>query len=58
MFLSGTFAGKLGDRFGAAIVGPISLFAYVAILVQLRLLISDIGICGQAISCSLLPACL
>lgn len=42
MFLFGTFAGRLGDRFGAAAVGPISLFAYGAVLALLPLVISDV----------------
>ncbi len=42
MFFFGTLAGKLGDRFGAATVGAISLFAYGAILALLPLLISDV----------------
>ena len=42
MFLFGTVAGRLGDRFGAANVGPLSLFAYGIILTLLPLLISDV----------------
>ncbi|MEY4722099.1 MAG: hypothetical protein RIQ46_1824 [Pseudomonadota bacterium] len=42
MFLFGTLAGRLGDQFGAANVGPLSLFAYGAILALLPLLISDV----------------
>ena len=42
MFLFGTVAGRIGDRFGAANVGPLSLFAYGIILTLLPLLISDV----------------
>lgn len=42
MFCFGTLAGRLGDRFGAATVGPLSLFAYGAILALLPLVISDV----------------
>jgi predicted MFS family arabinose efflux permease len=42
MFLFGTLAGKLGDRYGAALVGPISLFGYGTILALLPYLVSDI----------------
>jgi MFS family permease len=42
MFLFGTVAGKLGDRFGAALVGSLSLFAYGILLSLLPLLLSDI----------------
>ena len=42
MFLFGTLAGRLGDRFGVASVGPLSLFAYGTILALLPLVISDV----------------
>ncbi len=42
MFLFGTAAGRLGDRFGAAAVGSVSLFAYGAILALLPLVIADV----------------
>ena len=42
VFLFGTLAGRLGDRFGVAIVGPLSLLAYGSILALLPLVISDV----------------
>ena len=42
MFLCGTMAGKLGDRFGAARVGSLSLLAYGALLALLPYVLSDI----------------
>ena len=42
MFLFGTLAGRLGDRFGAAIVGPLSLLAFGSILALLPLMISNV----------------
>ncbi len=42
MFLCGTMAGKLGDRFGAARVGSLSLLAYGALLALLPYVISDV----------------
>jgi MFS family permease len=42
MFLFGTLAGRLGDRFGAAYVGPLSLLSYGLILALLPLVMSDI----------------
>lgn len=42
MFLSGTLAGRLGDRFGAARVGSLSLIAYGSLLALLPFMVSDI----------------
>lgn len=42
MFLFGTLAGRLGDRFGAALVGSLSLFAYGGILALLPLMITSV----------------
>ena len=43
MFLCGTMAGRLGDRFGAARVGSLSLLAYGALLALLPYVLSDIA---------------
>lgn len=42
MFIFGTVAGKLGDRFGAARVGSLSLLTYGTLLVLLPHVMSDI----------------
>lgn len=42
MFLFGTLAGRLGLRFGAALVGSLGRFAYGATLALLPLMISDV----------------
>ena len=42
MFLCGTLAGRLGDRFGAARVGSLSLLTYGALLALLPFALSDI----------------
>lgn len=43
MFLCGTVAGRLGDRFGAARVGSLSLLAYGALLALLPHILSDVA---------------
>lgn len=42
MFVCGTFAGKLGDRYGAARVGALSLLIYGLLLALLPYVLSDI----------------
>ena len=42
MFLFGTLAGRLGDRFGAARVGSLSLLTYGALLALLPFALSDV----------------
>ncbi len=42
MFLCGTLAGRLGDRFGAARVGSLSLLTYGALLALLPFSLSDV----------------
>ena len=42
MFVCGTFAGKLGDRYGAARVGALSLLIYGLLLALLPYILSDI----------------
>lgn len=42
MFLFGTFAGRLGDRYGAARVGALSLLTYGLLLAFLPYVLSDI----------------
>ncbi len=42
MFLCGTLAGRLGDRFGAARVGSLSLLTYGALLALLPFALSDV----------------
>lgn len=42
MFLCGSLAGRLGDRFGAARVGALSLVAYGAVLALLPYVLTDV----------------
>ena len=42
VFLFGSLAGKLCDRFGAAMVGAISLLAYGAVVIAMTLLVSNL----------------